>query len=134
MLLNISVERSSFLLNDQTTEIKKTNAATQVLMLNGEETILGGLFVNEDTRVRNGIPFLKDLPWWVFGIRYLTGSDATTTTKKELVILLKAELVPTLKERLANPITNPLNTELQKQRGAIQYHQLETKSSTETVK
>lgn len=134
MLLNISVERSSFLLNEQTTEIKKTNAATQVLMLNGEETILGGLFVNEDTRVRNGIPFLKDLPWWVFGIRYLTGSDATTTTKKELVILLKAELVPTLKERLANPITNPLNTELQKQRGAIQYHQLETKSSTETVK
>ncbi len=134
MLLNISVERSSFLLNDQTTEIKKTNAATQVLMLNGEETVLGGLFVNEDTRVRNGIPFLKDLPWWVFGIRYLTGSDATTTTKKELVILLKAELVPTLKERLANPITNPLNTELQKQRGAIQYHQLETKSSTETVK
>lgn len=134
MLLNISVERSSFLLSDQTTEIKKTNAATQVLMLNGEETILGGLFVNEDTRVRNGIPFLKDLPWWVFGIRYLTGSDATTTTKKELVILLKAELVPTLKERLANPITNPLNTELQKQRGAIQYHQLETKSSTETVK
>ena len=21
--------------------------------------------------------FLKDLPWWVFGIRYLTGSDQT---------------------------------------------------------
>ncbi len=134
VLLNISVERSSFLLNDQTTEIRKTSAATQVLMLNGEETILGGLFTNEDTRVRNGIPFLKDLPWWVFGIRYLTGSDATTTTKKELVILLKTELVPTLKERLANPITNPLNDELQKQRGAMKYYQLESKTSSETVK
>lgn len=134
VLLNISVERSSFLLNDQTTEIRKTSAATQVLMLNGEETILGGLFVNEDTKVRNGIPFLKDLPWWVFGIRYLTGSDVTTTTKKELVILLKTELVPTLKERLANPITNPLTNELQKQRGAIKYYQLESKTSSETVK
>jgi general secretion pathway protein D len=134
VLLNINVERSSFLLTDQTTEIKKTTASTQVLMLNGEQTILGGLFVNEDTRVRNGIPFLKDLPWWVFGIRYLTGSDATTTTKKELVILLKTELVPTLKERLANPITNPLKDELQKQRGAIKYHQLESNTATETIK
>lgn len=134
VLLNINVERSSFLYSEQTTEIKKTNASTQVLMLNGEETILGGLFVNEDTKVRNGIPFLKDLPWWVFGIRYLTGSDVTTTTRKELVILLKAELVPTLKERLANPITNPLTNELQKQRGAIKYYQLESKTSSETVK
>lgn len=132
VLLNILVERSSFQLNELTTEIRKTNASTQVLMLNGEETILGGLFVNEETKTRNGIPFLKDLPWWVFGIRYLTGSDATTITKKELVILLKAELVPTLKERLANPITNPLSNELQKQRSAIKYHQLETQSSNET--
>ncbi len=134
VLLNVLVERSSFILNDQTTEIKKTNASTQLLMLNGEETILGGLFVNEDTKTRNGIPFLKDLPWWVFGIRYLTGSDATTTTKKELVILLKTELVPTLKERLENPIANPLSSELQKQRGAVKYYQLESKTSNEIIK
>ena len=133
VLLDIAVERSSFAVSDQTTEIKKTNASTQVLMLNGEETILGGLFINEESKTRNGIPFLKDLPWWVFGIRYLTGSDATTTTKKELVILIKSDLVPTLKERLANPITNPLSNELQKQRGVIKYHQLESKNSNETV-
>ncbi len=133
VLLNTLVERSSFVINDQVTEIKKTNASTQVLMLNGEETILGGLFLNEETKVRNGIPFLKDLPWWVFGIRYLTGSDATTLIKKELVILLKTELVPTLQERLANPIANPLSNELQKQRGSIKYHQLESKNSNETI-
>jgi hypothetical protein len=133
VLLNTLVERSSFVINDQVTEIKKTNASTQVLMLNGEETILGGLFLNEETKVRNGIPILKDLPWWVFGIRYLTGSDATTLTKKELVILLKTELMPTLQERLANPISNPLSNELQKQRGSIKYHQLESKNSNETI-
>ena len=129
VLLSILVERSSFILSEQTTEIKKTNAETQVLMLNGEESILGGLFVNEQTIVRNGIPILKDLPWWVFGIRYLTGSDQTVDKKKELVILLKTELVPTLKERMENPIKNPLNTELTKQNDKIKYHQLESKSS-----
>ena len=130
VLLKILVERSSFILNDQTTEIKKTNASTQVLVLNGEETILGGLFVNEQTIVRNGIPFLKDLPWWVFGIRYLTGSDQTVDTKKELVILLKTELLPTLQERLENPIKNPLNTELSKQNDRIKYYQLESNGSS----
>ncbi len=130
ILLNIQVERSSFVLNEQTTEIKKTNAATQVLMLNGEETILGGLFVNEETITRNGIPFLKDLPWWVFGIRYLTGSDQTVVRKKELVILLKTELLPTLKERLENPIQNPLNSEVTKQNKRIKYYQMESTSSS----
>ena len=129
VLLNILVERSSFILNEQTTEIKKTNASTQVLVLNGEETILGGLFVNEETITRNGIPFLKDLPWWVFGIRYLTGSDQTIERKKELVILLKTELLPTLQERLENPIKNPLNTEISKQNDRVKYYQLESKSS-----
>jgi type II secretory pathway component GspD/PulD (secretin) len=129
VLLNIMVERSSFLLSEETTEIKKTNASTQVLVLNGEETILGGLFVNEETITRNGIPFLKDLPWWVFGIRYITGSDQTIIRKKELVILLKTELLPTLKERLENPIKNPLNTEISKQNDRVKYYQLESKSS-----
>jgi len=130
ILLDIQVERSSFILNEQTTEIKKTNANTQVLNLNGEETILGGLFVNEETITRNGIPFLKDLPWWVFGIRYLTGSDQTVVRKKELVILLKTELLPTLKERLENPIQNPLNSEVIKQNNRIKYYQMESTSSS----
>ena len=130
VLLNIMVERSSFQVNETTTEIKKTNAATQVLMLNGEETIMGGLFVNEEAIVRNGIPVLKDLPWWVFGIRYLTGSDQTVERKKELVILLKTELLPTLQERMLNPIKNPLNSEITKQRDRIKYYQLESQSSS----
>jgi type IV pilus assembly protein PilQ len=90
---------------------------------------LGGLFVTEEVVTRNGIPFLKDLPWWVFGIRYITGSDQTIERKKELVILLKTELLPTLKERLENPITNPLNSEISKQNERIKYYQLESQSS-----
>ena len=132
VLLNILVERSSFSQNETTTEIRKTNATTQVIMLDGEESVLGGLFVNEEAQVRNGIPFLKDLPWWVFGIRYLTGSDETITRKKELIILIKAELVPTLKERFAHPDTkNVIKTQIERDRERIKYYKLDEISDKE---
>ncbi len=124
-LLKLNVERSTFQAGDITTEIRKTSAATQIVMLDGEETILGGLYDNERTTERVGIPFLKDLPWWVFGIRYLAGSDKVSTIKKELVILIKAELVPTLKERLAGPKPlNPIKEDILKNRERIKYYQL----------
>jgi len=123
-LLDIGVERSSFSTNELQTEIRKTQAETQVLMLNGEETAIGGLFLNEEAVTRVGIPFLKDLPWWVFGIRYLTGYDQTITRKKELVILLKMELVPTLQERFENPQwDNVLSRELEAGKNRMKYYE-----------
>jgi len=102
ILLKLDVERSSFFPSELTTEVKKTAASSDVLLLDGEETVIGGLYVNEEAIVRTGIPFLKDLPWWVLGIRYLTGSDETIIRKKEVIILLRAELLPTLEERFSN--------------------------------
>ncbi|WP_337864651.1 type II and III secretion system protein [Ignavibacterium sp.] len=132
ILLKILVERSSFSLNEQTTEIRKTNASTQILMLNGEETVLGGLFVNEETQIRNGIPVLKDLPWWFFGLRYLFGSDQTVTRKKELVILLKTELLPTLEERHNNPTSdNLILKERVETNNKIKYYQLDGSETIE---
>ena len=131
-LLNIAVERSSFQTSELTTEIRKTTASTQVLMLDGEETAIGGLFLNEEAVTRSGIPFLKDLPWWVFGIRYLTGYDQTIVRKKELVILLKTELIPTLQDRFENPQwENVLRREMDEGRNRIKYYQFEG-SSEET--
>ncbi len=101
VLLQLSAERSSADPGEVTTEIRKTVATTEVLMLNGEETIIGGLFTHEEVITRSGIPFLKDLPWWVFGIRYLAGADKTTIVKKEIIILIKLEIIPPLKERIA---------------------------------
>lgn len=132
ILLKILVERSSFTLTEQTTEIRKTNASTQIIMLDGEETVLGGLFVNEEKRVRNGIPVLKDLPWWFFGLRYIFGSDQTVLTKKELVILLKAELLPTLQERFNNPSAdNLILKERVKSRERIKFYQLDGSETLE---
>jgi type II secretory pathway component GspD/PulD (secretin) len=117
IVLNVNVERSSYVPDPTTTIINKTQASSQIVMLDGEETAIGGLFVNEDQKTRTGVPFLKDLPWWFFGLRYVFGSDQINQTKKELVILLKADLAPTLKERLAGVKSeNPLKDELLKQR------------------
>jgi general secretion pathway protein D len=99
--LKADVERSSVTPGTVSTIINKTKATTNVLLLDGEETIIGGLYNNETSSTRSGVPFLKDLPWYVFGLRYIFGYNNDHVTKKELVILLKAELVPTLQERIA---------------------------------
>jgi len=94
-------ERSNVVPGAISTIINKSKATTNVLLLDGEETIIGGLYSTELSTVRSGIPFLKDLPWYVFGLRYLFGYSREQITKKELIILMKAELVPTLQERIA---------------------------------
>ncbi|MCR4416658.1 MAG: type II and III secretion system protein [Ignavibacteria bacterium] len=102
ILLDLNVERSSAIPGQISTEVKRTKANTNVLLLDGEETIIGGLFINEDKKERTGIPFLKDLPWWVFGIKYLAGRDVITSARKELIIVLKAKLNPSLYERVVS--------------------------------
>ena len=104
-------------------------------MLNGEETVIGGLYQNEETTTRSGIPVLKDLPWWVFGIRYLTGSDVISVVKKELVIVIKVDLLPRLKERLAFPSTqNPISKELKSNREKVKIYQFDAQESTSEQK
>lgn len=112
ILLKVSAERSSAIPGEITTEIKKTLVTTDLLMLSGEEKVIGGLFINEEINVRQGIPFLKDLPWWFLGLRYLTGYDKKQINKKEVIILLEAELVPTLKERVAQKKVNDLDRQI----------------------
>ena len=100
ILLKLNVEKSSFFPSELTTVIKKTSSKTDVLLLDGQQTVIGGLYQNEENKVRQGIPFLKDLPWWVFGIRYLAGYDETVIRKKENIIVIKAEILPTIEERM----------------------------------
>jgi len=99
--LDIVAEKSSGTPDVVSTKIDKTTAQTKVLLLDGEETTIGGLFVNEESIVRRGVPILKDLPWWFFGLKYLFGYDQTVNSKKEIIITIKASLLPTLKERIS---------------------------------
>ena len=98
--LDTRIEKSSVVPDASITTINKTTATTKVLLLDGEEVGVGGLFVNDKTTVRKGVPFLKDLPWWVLGLRYIFGYDEETTTTSEVIILLKVNILPTLKQRI----------------------------------
>jgi len=98
--MDVMVERSAVQPSTVSTIVNKTSANTELLLLDGEETIIGGLYSSETANIRQGIPFLKDLPPWFFGLRYLFGYEKEQVTKKELVILLKADLVPSLQERI----------------------------------
>ncbi len=99
IVLKLRVERSSSQTAETGLEILKTQAETELLLLDGEETIIGGLYVDETGTTREGIPFLKDLPWWFLGLRYVFGYESHNMTRNELLILLKAELLPSLTER-----------------------------------
>jgi type IV pilus assembly protein PilQ len=102
--LDITAERSSFQPDPVSTVINKTVATTSVILIDGEETVVGGLVTNEAKSLRRGIPGLKDLPWWVFGLRYLFGYEEVTVDKKELIIVLRADIVPTIEKRVARKI------------------------------
>jgi type IV pilus assembly protein PilQ len=99
------VEKSTFTSSTVTTVINKNTAAGSLTLLNGEEGYIGGMYSNDETTVREGVPLLKDLPWWVFGLRYLFGYDSKTIVKRELIILIKAEILPSLEERAAKKST-----------------------------
>ena len=81
------------------TIINKSESSTEVLLFDGEETVIGGLYDTDETVTRAGIPILKDLPWWVFGIRYLTGSNRHETNIREMIVIIKAEISKPILER-----------------------------------
>ncbi len=115
--LNLEIERSNSINSSVGLEIKKSSAETSVYLLDGEETIIGGLYINEETHTREGVPLLKDLPWWFFGMRYLFGYESKKLVKKELLILIKAELLPTLEARFRQQLqSNPHTLQKSRQR------------------
>lgn len=91
--LKVRVERSAATPGTVSTIINKSLSSTDLILYNGEETVIGGLYDTDETQVRSGIPILRDLPWWVFGIRYLTGYYKVEKKERELVIILKAEII-----------------------------------------
>jgi len=99
--LNIDAERSSAQPDPVSTIINKQEASTQSLLLNGETTVIAGLYSTEKNEVRRGIPILKDLPPWFFGLRYLFGFTSEDDQMRELVILIEASIEPSIPERFA---------------------------------
>jgi general secretion pathway protein D len=105
MDIQYKVEKSTFEASTVTTIIHKTSTSGSLTLLNGEESYIGGMYSNSEVIIRQGIPLLKDLPWWVFGLRYIFGYDSKNIVKRELIVLLKAEILPSLEDRAIKPQT-----------------------------
>ncbi len=123
--LNLDVEKSIFEPNTANNEIRKENANTDVLLFDNEEAVVGSLLTSETVNARGGIPVLKDLPWWVLGLRYLTGFDEKQYVEKEVIILVKIKILPTLRERLKTAEQNPLQHRLNEDRDDLKKLKLE---------
>lgn len=99
--LDIKAERSSAQPDPVSTVVNKTEGETQAILLDGETTVIAGLYRTEFSEVRRGIPILKDLPPWFFGLRYLFGYNSKDFLMRELIILVQASIEPTIPERFA---------------------------------
>lgn len=106
--LDVTVEKSGSTPSSAGPIIDRSTAQTQVTLLDGEQTLIGGLYSTDESVSRSGIPILKDLPGWFFGLRYLFGRTQKTTAQKELVIVLQAEMVDDIMARRQNGMRDDL--------------------------
>ncbi len=106
--LDIAVENSNSSPSEAGIVIARNRADTQVLLLDGEQTVIGGLYTTQKTITRRGIPILKDLPPWFFGLRYLFGYNRTDNTQRELLIIIQARLLDQLDVRTQRPFPDQL--------------------------
>ncbi len=102
--LELEVERSSAQPDPVSTVISKEEASTHSLLLPGESTVIAGLYRTDRSEVRRGIPILKDLPPWFFGLRYLFGFNSTDISQSELIVLVQAELEESIPQRMARDL------------------------------
>lgn len=101
--LDMKIEQSNV---NADKSINKTTVNTYSLLYDGEETVIGGLYSTVDETDRSGVPILRDLPWWFLGLRYIFGSESITKSKQELIVLIKAELLPDLRTRIGDRMNN----------------------------
>jgi len=72
--------------------INTSEADTRVMVEDGQTAVIGGLIRTNDSKVRKGVPLLKDFPL----IGFLFRSENTVRQNRELLIFVTPRLMPTL--------------------------------------
>ena len=91
-----NVEQSSGQLAAFGIQIDKNQGTTDLLLADGEQAVIGGLYTTEETVSHRGIPLLKDIP----GIGLLFGVKNRSVLERELIIVLQATLVDPIADRV----------------------------------
>lgn len=91
VLLDIAAERSDAVPapSDVGFVFTTQNAKTQVLVRDGETTVIGGLTITEKAKVRTGVPLLMDLPVLGALFRHTRESE----NKRDLLIMVTPHIV-----------------------------------------
>ncbi|QXE85100.1 type IV pilus secretin PilQ [Geomonas nitrogeniifigens] len=69
--------------------INKKEATTELVVSNGDTTVIGGIYVDSDTDSDTGVPFLADIPL----LGWLFKSNSKQKTKTELLIFITPKIV-----------------------------------------
>ena len=69
--------------------IDEKKAQTKVLVRNGQTTVIGGIFVEQELNSQSGVPILMDVP--VLG--HLFKSTSKTKDRRELLIFITPRIV-----------------------------------------
>lgn len=74
-----------------TPPINKKEATTELVVNNGETTVIGGIYIDSDQDSDTGVPFLKDIPL----IGHLFKSSVKKKVKTELLIFITPKILAT---------------------------------------
>ena len=69
--------------------INKKQATTEMLLRDGETTVIGGIFVDSDNEGDDGVPYLMEIPL----LGKLFKSNNKTKTKSELLIFITPRIL-----------------------------------------
>jgi type II secretory pathway component GspD/PulD (secretin) len=80
--------------------LNKTEASTNLVVQDGQTIVIGGLIREDDSKSRQGIPFLYKIPL----LGYLFGDTSNDVSRSELVIMLTPHVIKNQQD--AKSITN----------------------------
>lgn len=102
--LDVDAQKSSGTPTDAGVVVNKNSTKTQLPLLSGEMRAIGGLISTDERVTRRGVPILKDIPL----LNYLFSYKQTTQVKKELVVVLQARTVDSLRDRNVRELPNDI--------------------------
>jgi type IV pilus assembly protein PilQ len=69
--------------------INKKEATTELVVKNGETTVIGGIYVDRETEGETGIPYISEIPL----LGWLFKSNSKNKTKNELLIFITPKII-----------------------------------------
>jgi type IV pilus assembly protein PilQ len=69
--------------------INKKEATTELVVRNGETTVIGGIYVDSETEGDTGVPYISDIPL----LGWLFKSNAKSKTKNEMLIFITPKIM-----------------------------------------